>query len=72
MSHKLSIQQKDQFTSRVASVKFNEVKCTRHEKANLQNVSVSLESVHECSVQRRRARSVGVLRHLVIHCRQLG
>lgn len=43
----------------------------KHERANLQDVSVSLESVHECSVQRRRARSVGVLRHLVINRRQL-
>lgn len=44
----------------------------KHERANLQDVSVSLESVHECSVQRRRARSVGVFRHLVINRRQLG
>lgn len=47
------------------------MKSIKHERANLQDVSVSLESVHECSVQRRRARSVGVLRHLVINRRQL-
>lgn len=42
-----------------------------NKRANLQDVSVSLERVHECSIERSRARSVGVLRHLVIHRRQL-
>lgn len=35
--------------------------------ANLQDVSVPLESVHEGSIERSSARDVGVLRHLVIY-----
>lgn len=61
----------DHFTSQGVQVKFKQVKSIKHEEANLQDVSVSLESVHECCVQRRRARSVRVLRHLVVNRRQL-
>ncbi len=43
----------------------------KNRRANLKDVSVSLECVHECSVDRGCAGSVGVLRHLVIDCSQL-
>lgn len=59
------------FDFRLTEKSQSRLQTRRINQTNLQDVSVSLQSVHECSIERSCSWSIGVFWHLIIHSCQL-